>query len=127
MLHPYKLELALLADDLLLRRDRAAPRTLAGTGVGVRPLSAHRQIPAVADSAIGLDLNQPPDVHLNLLAEIALHAAFLLDGLAKMVDFILGQVANLFRMIHAGLGGELARALLPDSIDRGKPNPKALL
>jgi len=42
-------------------------------------------------SAIRLNFNQPADIHLDLLAEIAFHAAFLFDGLAKMIDFIFGQ------------------------------------
>src|SRR6266446_6852759 len=120
-------KLALLAQDLLLRRDRAAPRTLAGARVGVRSLPAHRQVPAVPDPAVGLNFDQPADVHLNLLAEIAFYTAFFLDFLAQMVDFIFRQVANLLRVIDIRLGGELLRALLPDAIDRGQPDPKALL
>src|SRR6266478_3841436 len=122
-----KKSLALLAQDLLLRRDRAAPRTLAGARVSVRSLAAHRQVPAVPDPAVGLDFDQPADVHLNLLAEIAFHTAFFFDFLAEMVDFIFRQVANLLRVIDIRLGGELLRALLPDAIDRGQPDPKALL
>src|SRR5260370_16333960 len=81
--------LALLAQDVLLGRYRAAPRTLAGARVGVRPLAPHRQVAAVADPAIRLNFDQPANVHLNLLAEIAFHAAFFFDFLAEMVDFIL--------------------------------------
>src|ERR1041385_4038947 len=88
----------------------------------MRALTANRQIAAMTNAAIGLNFNQPTDVHLDLLAEIAFDAAFLLDGLAKMIDFIFGQVANLFRVIDAGFSGELARAFLPDAIDRGQPN-----
>src|SRR5467141_2628215 len=120
-------KLALLAQNLLLGRHRAAPRTLAGARVGVRSLAAHRQVPAVPDPAIGLNFDQPADVHLNLLAEIAFHAAFFFDFLAKMVDFIFGQVANLLRVIDARFFRELLRALLPDTVDRGQPDPKALL
>src|ERR1700694_815512 len=128
MLRPYKqTKLTLLAQDLLLCRHRAAPWTLAGARVGVRSLAAHRQVPAVPDPAIGLNFDQPADVHLNLLAEIAFHAAFFFDFLAKMVDFILGQVANLLRVIDACLCRALSRALLPDTIDRGQPDPKAFL
>src|SRR4029077_12705259 len=122
-----KISLPLLAQDLLLGRDRAAPRTLAGTRVGVRPLSAHRQVAAVLNPAVGLDFDQPADVHLNLLAEIAFHAALFFDLLAEMVDFIFRQVANLLRVVDICLGGELFCALLPDAIDRGQPDPKALL
>src|SRR5258708_2164410 len=79
------------------------------------------------DAAIGLNFNQPANVHLDLLAEIAFHAAFLLDGLANVVDFLFGQVANLFRVIHSGFRGELLRALPPDAVDRGQPNPQPFL
>src|SRR5712664_1063692 len=65
VLRPYK-PLALLADGLLLRRHCAAPWTLAGARVGVRALAAHRKIPAMANAAIGLNFNQPANVHLNL-------------------------------------------------------------
>src|SRR5713226_4344340 len=116
-----------LADRLLLRCDGAAPRTLAGACVGMRALAAHRKIPAVANPAIGLNFNQPADVHLDLLAEIAFHPAFLLDGLAKMIHFLFGQVADLLGMIHAGLCREFLRALLPDAVDRSQSNPQPFL
>src|SRR5712692_9324050 len=119
--------LALLAQDLLLGRDRAAPRTLAGARVGVRSLAAHWQIPAMPDPAVGLNFDQPADIHLNLLTEIAFHAAFLFDFLAEMIDFIFRQVANLLRVIDIRLDRELFCALLPDAIDRGQPDPEALL
>src|SRR2546423_1729130 len=119
--------LALLADGLLLRCYRTAPWTLARARVGVRPLAAHRQVSAVADSAIGLNFDQPADVHLNLLAEIAFHAPFLLDSLADVVDFLLGQVADLLGMIHAGFSGESLRALAADSVDGGQTDPQTLL
>src|SRR5690242_3323030 len=122
---PYKL--TLLADGLLLGCDGAAPRTFAGTRVGVRALAANRQIAPMTNPAIGLNFNQAADVHLNLLAEIAFDAAFLLDGLADVIDFIFRQVANLFRVIHASFCGELFCALLPDSIDGRQSNPEALL
>src|SRR6266849_4420445 len=99
--------LTLLTENLLLRRNRAAPRTLAGARVGVGALAAHRQVPAVPDPAVGLNFDQPADVHLNLLAEIAFHAAFFFNFLAEVIDFILGQVANLLRVIDIRLGGEL--------------------
>src|SRR5467141_2351389 len=128
MLRLYKqTNLTLLAENLLLRRNRTTPRTFAGARVGVRSLAVHRQVPAVPDPAIGLNFDQPADVHLNLLAEIAFHAAFFFDSLAKMVNFIFRQVANLLRVIDARFFRELLRAFLPDAIDRGQPDPKALL
>src|SRR5258706_3215000 len=126
MLRPYK-SLALLADCLLLRCNRAAPRTFAGARVRMRALAAHREIPAVAKAAIGLNFNQPADVHLDLFAEIAFHPAFLLDGLADVVDCLFCQVANLLRVIHAGFFSQLFRALPPDAVDGGQANPQPLL
>src|SRR2546421_1336955 len=119
--------LALLTDGLLLGCDRAAPRTLACARVGVCTLAAHRQIPAVPNPAIGLNFNQPADIHLNLLAEIAFHAAFLLDGLTNVVDFLFSEVADFLGVIHTGLCREALRALLADSIDGGQSNPQTLL
>src|SRR5207237_7581269 len=118
---------ALSADGLLTGSDSASQQTLARSLCVIRALSANRHIAAVTNPAIGLNFNQPANVHLNLLAEIALNAAFLLDGLADMVDFIFRQVANLLRVIHAGLRDKPACARLPDAIDRGQPDPKALL
>src|SRR5580692_11608749 len=119
--------LALLAGDLLLGRHCAAPRTLPRARVRVRALSAHRKIAAMANPAVRLDFNQAADVHLDLLAEIAFHAAFFFNFLAKMIHFIFRQVADLLRVIDARLRGELPRALLPDTVDRSQSDPKALL
>src|SRR6266571_2104705 len=127
MLRPYKLELTLLAHDLLLRRHRAAPRTLAGARVGMRALATDRQVPAVPDPAVRLNFDQTADVHLYLLAEIAFHAAFLFDDLAKMIHFIFRQVTYLFRGIDVRLRRDFSRALLPDPVDRGQSDPEALL
>src|SRR5216683_1239434 len=127
MLRPYKLELTLLAHDLFLRRHGTAPRTLAGARVGMRALAAHRQVPAVPDPAIRLDFDQTADVHLDLLAEIAFHAAFLFDDLAKMIHFVFREVTNLFRGIDVGLRRDFSRPLLPDPVDRGQSDPEALL
>src|SRR5712675_2139886 len=125
MLCPYKL--ALLAYGLLLCCDCTATRALARSRVGVRALAAHRKIPAVANAAIRLNFNQPADVHLDLFAEIAFYPAFLLDGLANVIDFLFGEVANLLGVIHASFRRQLFRALPPDAIDRGQANPQPLL
>src|SRR5260370_17240394 len=85
---PPKKSLALLAQNLLLGCHRAAPRTLAGARVGVRPLATHRQVPAVADPPVGLNFDQPADVHLNLLAETAFHAPFFFDFFPVLFDFL---------------------------------------
>jgi hypothetical protein len=81
----------------------------------------------VANPAVRLDFDQPPDVHLNLLAEIAFDAPFLLDDLADTVHFILGQIADLLRVIHARLFRNPSRALLPNAVDRRQADPQPLL
>src|SRR4029077_19432564 len=113
--------------DLLFGSHRSAPRTLAGACVSVRALTANRQIAAMTNPAISLNFDQPANVHLDLFAEIAFDAAFLLDGLAKLVDFVFGKVADLFREIHANLLRQLLCAHLSDAIDRRQTDPKALV
>src|SRR5215472_769920 len=110
------MRLALLALDLLLAGDGAAARSLAGARVGVRALAADRQVAAVTNSAVRLDFNQAADVQLDLLAEIAFDAAFLLDDRANAVDFVFRKVADLFREVHVGLFGDFLRADLADAI-----------
>src|SRR5580700_6306317 len=129
VLRPYKTvpTLALLAGDFLLGCDGAAARTLTGACVGVRALATNRQIAAMPNAAIGLDFDQPANVHLDLFAEIAFDAAFLLDLVAEAVNFVFGQIANFFRGVDVGLFGELLRTLLSDAVDRGKPDPQSLL
>src|SRR6201993_4605442 len=119
--------LALLALDMFLAGNRAAAWTLAGARVGVRALAANRQVAAVTNAAVGLDFNQAPDIHLDLFAKIAFHTAFLLDDRADAVHFVFRELADLFRRIHIRLFGDCFRAHLSDAIDRGQPDPKALL
>src|ERR1700693_3355496 len=59
---------------LLLGGGGALARTLTGAGVGMRLLAAHRKVAAVAQTAVALNFDQPPDVHLHFLAQIALDA-----------------------------------------------------
>src|SRR5438045_1818316 len=68
----------------LLLRDRALARALPRPGVGAGPLPAHRQVAAVPQPAIAADLHQPLDVHRDLLPEIALHAADVLEHAADL-------------------------------------------
>jgi len=105
--------LALLADRLLLRCHGARRGPLRVRAVGVRTLAAHRQIPAVANTAIGLNFNQAGECSSESPCGDRLPRGLPLDGLADVVDFLFGQVANFFRVVHAGFGGQLFRALRP--------------
>ena len=86
----------LASHGFLLCGDSALTRDLAGAGVGMRPLAAHRKIAAVAEAAVALNFDQPADVHLRLLAEIAFHAAFRFDRRANVTDFLLGKIFYFF-------------------------------
>src|SRR5262245_694355 len=65
---------------------RALARPLSCPGVRTRALATHRQIPAVPQAAVAADLHQPLDVHRDLLAEVSLDAAHLLDHPADLPD-----------------------------------------
>jgi hypothetical protein len=83
----------------------------------VRPLAAHGKVSAMAQSAIALNFDQAPHVHLHLLAEIAFDAAFSFDRRAQMRHFLFGEVLDLLGGVDVRLFGERTRALLPDAID----------
>src|SRR6266550_3243779 len=81
----------------------------------------------MAHPAVALDFDQPPDVHLDLLAEIALDAAFGFNRLAKAVDLFLGQVFHLLGVIHIRLRAKRLRARLSDAVDRRQAHPDSFL
>src|SRR6185295_6052759 len=114
---------ALLLGRLLLARHGAAARPLAGARVGLGALSAHGQAPAMTDAAIAADLHQPLDVLADLLAQVALHPALVLDHLAEAARLVLGQVLDLGDLRHLGLGADVARPRAADPIDVGEPDP----
>src|SRR5262249_48900485 len=122
-----KKRLTLLALGLLLASDCAAARTLSRAGVRMRTLPANRQVAAVTDAPIRLDFDQPADVHLNLLAEIAFHAAFFFDFGTETVHFIFRQVADLLVPVDVREFRDFLRAHLSDAIDRRQSDPEALL
>src|SRR5947209_791447 len=118
-----KLGYLLASHDFLLGGNGALARTLPRAGIGMRALAANRQIAAMTQPAITLDLNQPADIHLNLFAEIALYTAFGLDLLTKLIHLFFGQILHLFGFVHFGLGAERAGARLANPIDGGQTNP----
>src|SRR5829696_2989028 len=71
---------------------------LAGAGVGVGALAAHRQPPAVPDPLVAADLDLALDVLLDLAAQVALDLVMRVDPVAEADDLLLGQVT------HAGVG-----------------------
>jgi len=111
--HAAPLQISPFCLRLLLCCDCAAARSLAGARVGVRALAAHRKIPAMANAAITPEFQSAGGYSSGSLCGDRFHPAFLLDGLANVIDFLFGQVANLLGVIHAGFRGQLFRALRP--------------
>src|SRR5690348_5077788 len=107
----------------LLRSHSALARTLPRAGIGMRALSAYRQIAPMAKPSIALNLNQPANVHLDLFAEIALDAAFGFDLLTELVYLFFGKILDLLGLVHFGLGADRAGAWLSNAIDRGQTDP----
>src|SRR5262249_36390820 len=79
-----------------------------------------RQVAPVPQAAVAADLHQPLDVHRDLLAEIALDAALLLDHPADLADVFLRQILHAHVGADARLGQDVGRALPPDSEDVGQ-------
>src|SRR5689334_15401917 len=64
----------------------AAPRAR----VRARALAANRQVAAMPNAAIAVDLDQPLDIHIDFAAKIALNLVVAVDELAQSRNFILG-------------------------------------
>src|SRR5262249_51162626 len=88
--------------------------------VGVRALAAHGQVPAVAHPAVGADLHQALDVHGDLLAQVALHVAFLIDDLGDAAGLFFREVLDADARVDPGLAEDLVRAAHPDAVDVGQ-------
>src|SRR5512132_418680 len=78
----------------LLLRHRATPRALARPRVGPGALAAHRQVAAVPQPAEAADLHQPLDVHRDVLAQVALDPALLLDHTADLPHVVFREVLD---------------------------------
>src|SRR5215472_11160156 len=73
--------------DTLLAGDGLA-RSLAGAGVGARPLATHRQTAAVPETAVALDVLQPRDVLLHLTAQRTLDGVFAIENGRQAGDLL---------------------------------------
>jgi hypothetical protein len=93
----------------------------------MRTLAAHRQVAPVAQPPVALNFYEPPDVHLNLFAEIAFDAALGFDLLAKLIYFFFGQILHFLGFVHVGLGADRPRTRLSNSIDGREADPQPLV
>ena len=77
-------------------------------------------------AAIAADLDQPLDVHRDLLAEIALDAALLLEHARDLADIVLGEILDPHVGVDPGGGENHVRAMPADAEDVGEPDLDAL-
>src|SRR5438876_2082263 len=110
----------------LLLRDRAFARSLARARVGARALAPDGQRSPVTAAAVAADFHEPLDVHRDLLAEIAFHAALLFDHAADLPHIVLGEILHANVGADPGFGQDLPRAIAADAVDVGQPNFDAL-
>jgi hypothetical protein len=82
----------------------------------VRALAANGQTAAMAQAAVAADVHQPLDVHLDLLAKIALDHPLLVNYAADAIDFLFAQLANALINAYPGLFKYLVGARTPDPI-----------
>ena len=68
--------------------------TFTGTGIGFGTLSTARQIAAVADTAVAVDLLQAADVSGNSTAEVTFDEQVILQDLGDLSDLILREIAG---------------------------------
>jgi len=106
----------LLTCNLLLGYGHAA-RPLASARIGVCPLTSNRKPSAVAQTAVAADVHQSFDVHLNLLTQVALDPALLVDDGANAIDFFFGQLADASIDADARLTQYLVRPRAPYAVD----------
>src|SRR5574337_1760090 len=99
---------------LLLLAGDGLGLALAGAGVGVGALAAHRQLPPVAQAAIGSKIHQALDVHRHLAPQVALDHVIAVDRLADLEHLGVAELR------HAPLGRNLH--LVDDFLGLGRPD-----
>src|SRR4051794_33425652 len=114
-------------EDLLLLAGDRARLALAGAGVGVGALAADREAPAVPEAAVAGEVHQPLDVHRGLAPEVALDLVVLVDRLADVADFLVGQVLDPFLARDSELGDDVLGRGAADSVDIGERDFHALV
>src|SRR3989442_386124 len=111
---------SLLADrGLLLAGDRLA-RALAGSRVRMRPLAPNGQVAAVPPPPVAADVDQPLDVHLDVLSQISLDLPLFLGHVTDPPHLVLRQVLDLDVLAYLGLAEDAVAARLTDPVDVGQ-------
>ena len=80
-------------------------RTLAGAGVGLGSLAAHRQAAQMADATVAFDSLQPLKVHTDITAQIAFDDILaILDRVNDLRKLLLGEILGADTGINFGFG-----------------------
>src|SRR5690606_5833151 len=96
-------------------------------GVGMSPLTAHREAATMANAAVAADVHQPLDVHRDFGAQRALGLDETLDHLTEAADLGVAQVTDPRRRRNAGLLEQPLAGRPTDAVDVGEPDLDALL
>src|SRR6266851_1661968 len=112
---------------LLLVGNGSAARAFARARVGVGPLAAYRQAAAMPHAAVGAHLDVALDIHRDLLAQITFHRAFLFEDGAHLVDFFLGQVADLLVEFDPRAMEQGTRTAAADAVNVSQTDFRSLL
>ena len=113
--------------DFLLCRDCALPRSFAGARIGVRALSPRRQAAAVAQSTVGLNVDEALDVHRDVLAEIAFDVSLVLDNLADAVYLVFAEILDLLEWVNIRRSEDAQRTRVADPVDVSERDPGLLV
>src|SRR6266571_4052235 len=92
-------------------------RSFSSPRVCVSALTSNRQPATVTQAAIAADVHHPLDVHLNLLAQIALDSALLIDDRTDAVDLFLAQLPDPLIDLNPCFTQNPVRARAADSIN----------
>src|SRR3984957_13756201 len=100
---------------------------LAGAGVGMGALTAHRQLLAMAQAPIGAQIHQPLDVDRNFAAKITFDHIVAVDCFADLHDFGIGELGAPPLGWDVHLLDNLFGLLRPDAVDVLKRDDHALV
>src|SRR5262245_22485460 len=105
----------LLSYGFFLARHRPLGST-ARAGIGAGALTTHREVTAMAHTAIAANFNEPLNVHIDLATQVTFDLIFTVDELAQAVDLFFGQVPHPGIRVNAGA--------LQDFTARSEADPK---
>src|ERR1700722_2278071 len=116
----------LLLPGLLLAGHRLL-LTLAGTRVGLGPLPVHREPAAMADSLVAAGLGLPPDVGLDLAAQVTFDLVGGIDPVTELHQVFVAKAVDPGVPADAGRLERLQRPGAADAVDIGERDLEPLI